>query len=101
MGMSGTAGFFEKIGFPVPMVVGLFIMALELFGGVLLILGLLTRYVALLFMVEFIVAAYVKWNLMAQGFSGARIDLVILAAAILFATNGAGSLSIDAKIGRG
>ena len=101
MGMNGTAGFFEKIGFPAPMVVGLFITALELFGGVLLIAGLLTRYVAVLFFVEFIVAAYVKWVVMTQGFTGARIDLMILASAILFATNGAGSYSVDAKIGRG
>ena len=92
---------FESWGVPLAQLFAPLVGALELIGGILLIAGLFTRYVSILFFIEFIVAVYTKWVPMGQGYAGARIDLLILVAALLFATNGAGRISVDAKIGRG
>jgi putative oxidoreductase len=49
-------GRFTKLGFPVPLLTSGFIGAFEIVGGLLLILGLLTRPVAIAFAVEMVVA---------------------------------------------
>ncbi len=95
-GLSGVAGFFEKINMPVPQVTGPFIGLLELIGGALLFVGLFTRYLGVLFAIEFIVATWAKFGPMDQGFGGARLDIMLLVAGLLFATNGAGKFSLDA-----
>lgn len=49
-------GRFTKLGFPYPHVTASFIGGLEIVGGILLITGLLTRWAAIPFIVEMIVA---------------------------------------------
>jgi len=49
-------GRFTKLGFPLPLFTASFVGGLEIVGGVLLIAGLLTRAVAIPFIVEMIVA---------------------------------------------
>lgn len=90
-----AVGFFGKVGIPLPQVAGPFVSFLELGGGALLIVGLFTRYLGVLFTLQFIVVTYVKWVVMAQGYGGARIDIMILVAVFLLATNGAGALAMD------
>jgi putative oxidoreductase len=99
-GLSGVSGFFEKINMPVPQVTGPFIGLLELIGGALLFVGLFTRYLGVLFTIEFIVATWAKFGPMDQGLKGAEIDLMLLVAGLLFATNGAGKFSLDAVFRR-
>src|SRR2546423_1859993 len=55
-GLHGVEHFFGKLGVPAPMVSGPFVAGLELFGGLLLVVGLLTRPVALLLAIEMVVA---------------------------------------------
>jgi putative oxidoreductase len=100
MGLGTVAGFFEKIGIFLPQITGPFIGLLELIGGALLFLGLFTRYVAALFAIEFIVASYAAWVLMDRGYGKSELELLILFAGILFATNGAGKYSLDAVFRR-
>jgi putative oxidoreductase len=100
MGLGSVAGFFEKIGIPLPQITGPFIGLLELIGGALLFAGLFTRYLGVIFAIEFIVAAYAQAVLMNKGYSGAELELLLLAAGILFATNGAGKFSLDAVFRR-
>jgi len=100
MGLSAVAGFFEKIGIFLPQITGPFIGLLELIGGALLFLGLFTRYLGLLFAIEFIVASYASWILMDRGYGKSELELLILFAGVLFATNGAGKLSLDAVFRR-
>jgi len=54
-GLSGVTAFFAKIGIPAPGVMGPFVATLELVGGVLLIVGLATRWISLLFVIEMLV----------------------------------------------
>ena len=49
-------GRFTKLGIPFPEVSANFVAVLEIVGGLLLILGLLTRFISFLFIIEMIVA---------------------------------------------
>lgn len=55
--LPGTVGFFEKIGLPGPLAYAVF--AAELAGGVLLVLGVATRWVALALVPVLLGAAWV------------------------------------------
>ena len=76
-GFSGISGGFAKMGIPVPEVTGPFILLLESLGGLALVLGLFTRYLGVLFVIEFIVAFFaVKMGL---GYGKFRIDVALIA----------------------
>ena len=49
-------GRFTKLGFPLPELTANFVASLEIVGGLLLLCGLLTRFIAIPFIVEMIVA---------------------------------------------
>ncbi len=113
---AGYAKFFEAgipkvidlfggtYGIPIPQVTAPFIATLELAGGALLVLGLFTRYLGLLYVCEFIVAAWVKFTIIPPpggGYLSARLDMLIIFTAFLLATQGAGKYSLDAKLRHG
>ncbi len=92
-GFSGIGGGFAKMGIPIPEVTGPFILLLESLGGLALVLGLFTRYLGVLFLIEFLVAFFaVKMGL---GYGKFRIDVALIAFAVLFATHGGGEYSLD------
>ena len=94
VGIAATIEYFAKQGFPVPVATAWFITLLELCGGIALLLGLLVRYLGLIYTIEFIVAAF--WvKLPTQGHAAARLDLMLLAGAIALYFLGAGRWSID------
>jgi len=97
-GMAGVTENFRRIGIWLPEVAGPFISLLELVGGAALIVGLFTRYFGILFTIEFIVALLVV-NL-PRGFNAGRLDLMLIVAGVLFATHGAGRISLDAMLRR-
>ncbi len=88
-------GFLTKAGIPLPEIAGPIISFLELGGGILLVVGLFTRYVAVLFTVEFIVAAITIANFSDKGIMGTRLEFMMLMGAIILVTHGAGALAID------
>ncbi len=93
VGTEALAASFAKMAIPAPGVSGPFIMLLEIVGGAPLILGIATRWVGLLFTIEFIVAAfYVK---LPVGFAGARLDIMLLAGSILLFMAGPGRVAVD------
>jgi putative oxidoreductase len=96
-GIGGAAAFFSKIGIPMPGVMAPFVAGLELIGGILLILGLATRWISLLFVCEMLVTTlYVQ--LPAKGWNGADLDRMVLAAALLLVLAGPGAAAIDSLI---
>jgi putative oxidoreductase len=93
-GLGGVADFFGKAGLPLPGASALLIMLLELGGGVLLLIGLFSRWLGLLYAIEFAVATfYVK--LPHEGFMHASFELLLLAGGLLFFLAGGGRASVD------
>lgn len=97
--VSGFAGFVDSLGIPAPDLMAYVVTYLELLGGVALIIGLATRYVAGLFVVEMVFTiALVKLDvglIASEGGVGAELDLLILAIALSLVLTGAGRWSVD------
>jgi putative oxidoreductase len=92
--MENTVNYFTNQGFPVPVITAWFVALLEFFGGLALIAGFLVRHLAVLYTIQFIVAAlWVKFP--NQGYTNTRIDLLIIAASLALYFIGAGPWSID------
>ena len=93
-GMPAVVANFTKYGLPEPAVLAYYIVILELFGGVLLLVGLFGRWLGLLYIGEFVVASFqVKFP--AEGWQGGRLDLLLIACAILFFVAGSGRAALD------
>jgi len=90
--LPGTVGFFEKIGLPGPLAYAVF--AVELVGGVLLVLGVATRWVALALVPVLLGAAWVHlpngWLFSAPN-GGWEYPVFLAAAALTLALLGDGA----------
>jgi putative oxidoreductase len=94
MGLGAFSGFLGQMGIPAPEIMGPLVAAVELIGGILVLVGLGTRWVGWLFVIEFLVTTfYIKFPRM--GWDATRIDLMILAAAIMLVVAGSGKASVD------
>jgi putative oxidoreductase len=104
-GIGGFEGFVRSLDLPVPALLAPVVTWLEFLGGLLLIVGLLTRLWALLIGVEMVFTAFlVKASKLDVGFIGAEgtgyeLDLMILAACAALVLLGPGRASADAAIG--
>ncbi|WP_099363224.1 DoxX family protein [Fredinandcohnia onubensis] len=102
-GVENTAGWFESIGIPGVAAYG--VAVIELVGGIMLVLGLFSRVVSILFAVV-MVGAIVKVKL-AIGFlgngqmAGYELDLAFLAMAVMLAITGSKAFALDQLIGKG
>ena len=99
-GIDNTAGWFESIG--IPGFMGYVVAIIELIGGLLLIIGLGTRYIAALF-VLIMIGAIVKVKI-AAGFmgngqgAGYELDLAFAVMAAFLFLNSNATLSLDSKL---
>jgi putative oxidoreductase len=71
--------------------------ATEFLGGLLLLLGLLTRFCAFMVLVDMLVAL-VKVNIH-HGYEGSEYTLALIAMAFMLLTAGSGALSLDRRLG--
>ena len=93
-----------NLGVPLPGFMGYVVTFVELIGGILLIVGLLSRLAALLLAIEMVFTTLlVKTNV---GFiappgsgAGAEFDLILLAAFLTILLVGPGRLSLDELVG--
>jgi uncharacterized membrane protein YphA (DoxX/SURF4 family) len=99
-GVGNTAGWFDSIG--IPGFMAYVVAAIELFGGLLLVVGLGTRYIsALLFII--MISATIKVKLSA-GFMGSgqgagyELDIAYAVIALFLFLNWKTSLSLDSLI---
>lgn len=97
-GFEGFTRAVTGMGLPLAPLWGVFIPLLELIGGVLVLVGLGTRWVAVLFVIEYAVTSFaVKAPRQppAGGWDSMRIDLMLFAAAIMLVLVGPGALALD------
>jgi len=98
MGFAGVTGAFSHMGVPLPGIMGPFVALLEFFGGIALILGLLTRLVALGFAIDMLVAILLVQ--LKNGFSHYELEFLLCVASLALVFMGGGEFSVDALLGR-
>ena len=105
-GFHGTMGFFEHLGMPAP--VAFLVICTEFFGGLGLIVGLLTRIAALgigvemigaIFMVHLPNGFFMNWYGTQKG-EGFEYHLLVIAMAAALLLRGAGAFSLDRALSK-
>ncbi|BCG59103.1 DoxX family protein [Paenibacillus sp. URB8-2] len=100
MGLGNVAGWFESIG--VPGFLAYVVAAVELIGGVMLILGLFTRYVSVVLIAVLVGAVFtakLSAGLLGNGQSaGYELDLAFILIALYLAVAGRTGLSLDSAL---
>ena len=105
-GFAGTVGYVASVGLPLPLLGAVLAVALEVLGGLALIVGYQTRWAALL-MALFTVAAgglfHNFWAAPAEAFQVQQImfmkNLAIAGGLLALTAFGPGAMSLDAKRG--
>lgn len=99
-GVPGTAGFLATLGFPAPEFFAVLLIAAEVIGGALLIIGLYTHWAAKI--LSFVALVALVTVHLGKGFSmaggGYEYILLILAASLSIMAMGGGRWSIDAHL---
>ena len=97
--LSGTAGFLESIGVPLPMAGAFLVAFFETFGGAFLVIGLLTRFwsAGLAFaMLIAVTLVHLESGMFGQG--GYQWALLLMACSLALMFEGAGKGSLDKKL---
>jgi putative oxidoreductase len=103
-GPANFGAFLGQLGVPLPTLMGYVVTFVEVVGGVLLIVGLLSRLAALVLTIDLVVAILlVKVNVgflsPPQGGAGAELDLALIAGFLVILLAGPGRLSVDHALG--
>lgn len=101
-GLEGTGAWMESIGLTPGVVMALLAGSAEFFGGVALILGLLTRPAAAALSFAMLIAIFSVHfqNGLFLSNNGYEFGLALLAASVALLFSGAGKLSVDAIVNR-
>src|SRR5687767_5196286 len=104
MGVAASAGYFAKLGFPMPDVMVWVAIAIELGGGILLVLGWKARWAAwflALFTVIAAIAAHRFWEVDPAQYANQMNlflkNLAIVGGMMFVAAVGPGALSVDGR----
>lgn len=94
-----TKDFFHSVGLPETIYTVYLAIGIEVIAGAMLALGLYTRIAALFLTVFMMVASYVAVYEIEKEFEGGyEVDLLLLAASLMFYLNGAGKYALDALL---
>ena len=105
-GFGGTVGYFGQIGLPAPALAAIIAVVMEFFVGVAIILGLLTRPLAVILAIYTLATGLVGhhyWTMSGMARMEAEINffknISIIGGLFLLYVTGAGRYSIDARRG--
>jgi putative oxidoreductase len=97
MGMAGVSGWFQSVG--IPGFLAYIVSPIELVGGILLIVGLFTRYVSILLILVLLGAVFtvkLSAGLMGNGqMAGYELDLSFMLVALYLAVSNNTGFSLD------
>ncbi|KDE40756.1 MAG: DoxX family protein [Nitrincola lacisaponensis] len=101
-GLAGTGGWMESIGLAPGVLMAFLAGAAEFFGGIALILGVLTRPAAAVLAITMLVAIFAVHfeNGLFMSNNGYEFGLALMAASVSLAFSGAGRASVDAVLAR-
>jgi putative oxidoreductase len=88
-------GMVESLGFMPGPLWAVLLAATEFIGGLLLVVGLLTRPAALAATIVLLVTVYFHWIVKSQGYDGSEKSILWAAMTFLIFVRGAGAHSID------
>lgn len=97
MGFAGVGGFLTTLGVPMPGLFAVLVTLVEFLGGIALILGLFTRWAALLLAINMtvaVLAVHLKHGFFLQG-GGYEYALTMLFVNVGLALTGAGAYALD------
>lgn len=104
MGIEGTTGYFASLGLPAVAILVWVVIAIEVLGGIALILGYQTRIVAIglaIFTVLASIAGHAFWSAPVDAAFIAMLlffkNIAITGGLLVLASSGAGSISIDGR----
>jgi putative oxidoreductase len=104
MGVAASAGYFAKLGFPMPDVMVWVAIAIELGGGILLVLGWKARWAAWFLALFTVIAAFAAhrfWEVdpaqYANQMNHFLKNLAIVGGMMFVAAVGPGALSVDGR----
>lgn len=98
-GLGGTGGYLGSLGVPAPVLAAVVVIAVELLGGLAMILGVFTRIAALVLAAHMLVAILLVH--ITAGFflpNGYEFALTLLGASLTLFITGAGAASVDAAL---
>jgi putative oxidoreductase len=100
MAMAGTIGYFTKMGVPMPSVAYVGVVALELGGGLLLLVGFQTRLIALLMALFCVATALLAHSDFAAAGQLTHFlkNMALTGGYLAFVAAGAGRFSIDGAL---
>lgn len=99
-GFSGTVGYFGSLGLPMPSIITPLVILIELGGGLALLIGFKTRWVAAvlaLFSIGSALIAHTNFADMNQ-MNNFLKNLAMAGGFLMFVRHGAGSPSVDEKL---
>ncbi|MBU1438148.1 MAG: DoxX family protein [Gammaproteobacteria bacterium] len=101
-GLEGTGGWMESIGLTPGVLMALLAGSAEFFGGLALVLGLLTRPAAFALSIAMVVAIFSVHfaNGLFMSNNGYEFGLALLAASVSLLFSGAGKASVDALLAK-
>lgn len=103
-GIGGTAAFFAQLGLAPALPLALLVGCIEFIGGIMLLLGALSRATALVLAVDMAVAIwkvhfangfFLNWNMVRGQGHGFEFNLALAGALVALALTGPGILSVD------
>jgi putative oxidoreductase len=95
-GFAGVTGAFTQMGVPLPGITGPLIAVLEFLGAIALLVGFLTRPIALLFVFDMLGAIFLVQ--LKNGFSHFELEFLLLGSSLALFLTGAGSFSVDSLL---